>query len=582
LLSEPHHDGSELYVADRPSEPGGTAVVRMRAPSGAAASVWLRYVTDGEPRTVEAVVDQDDRAETWWRAELSVSNPTVRYRWLVDGGGAGHRWLNGTGLHAQDVAGADDFVLAARPAAPAWHPRSVVYEIFPDRFATSCLDVVPPEWAVRREWDRLPEGRGPNTPFELYGGDLLGIERHLDHVADLGANVLYLTPIFPAGSTHRYDASSFDRVDPLLGGGDALRSLMGAAHEREIRVVGDLTLNHCGVTHDWFERARQDPAALERGLFFFDGSPPHGYDCWLGVPSLPTFNWGSAELYRRMENVFRHWLGEGLDGWRIDVANMIGRHRSLDVNREVAHWARDLIGGRLLVAEHGHDFRPDLDGTGWHGVMNYAGFLRPVWWWLHGGRLEREVFSNTPAPSYAGRRAVDVMRTFRAGVPWDAVANSWTLLDSHDTARFRTVTASRDKHVVGIGLQMTTPGVPMVFAGDEIGLEGEWGEDARRTMPWSSPETWDTELLEAYRALIALRRSSDALAHGGMRYVHVGDDAIAYLRETRNERLLCLAARAPHGPIRVPFPTLETLYGEDARDGVLPAGGPAFHVWRIR
>jgi alpha-glucosidase len=123
--------------------------------------------------------------------------------------------------------------------------------------------------------------------------------------------------------------------------------------------------------------------------------------------------------------------------------------------------------------------------------------------------------------------------------------------------------------------------VPMVFAGDEIGLEGEWGEDARRTMPWNHPESWDTELLAEYRTLIALRRSSDALASGGMRYVHVADDAIAYLRETRKEQLLCLAARAQHRAIEVPFAELETLYGEDARDGVLPNGGPAFHVWRV-
>src|SRR5205823_6550103 len=112
---------------------------------------------------------------------------------------------------------------------------------------------------------------------------------------------------------------------------------------------------------------------------------------------------------------------------------------------------------------------------------------------------------------------------------------------------------------------------PMVFAGAELGLEGLWGEDARRTMPWEHPERWDDALLAEYRTLIALRRSSDALARGGIRYVHVGDDAIAYLRETKGERLLCLAARAPHDPIATPFTALETLYGDDARDGVLPA-----------
>ena len=213
--------------------------------------------------------------------------------------------------------------------------------------------------------------------------------------------------------------------------------------------------------------------------------------------------------------------------------------------------------------------------------MNYAGFLRPTWWWLHGGRLHEEVFSKTPAPTYTGWDAVRTMRAFRAGVPWDAVVNSWTLLDSHDTARFSTVAPSRGEAVVGIGMQMTTPGVPMLFAGDEIGVGGEWGEDARRTMPWDRPGSWDTDLFDAYRALIALRRSSSALAHGGMRYLHGSGDAIAYARESVDERLVCLAARAPHPPIELPFKELETLYGEDARDGVLPSHGPAFHVWRI-
>jgi alpha-glucosidase len=143
---------------------------------------------------------------------------------------------------------------------------------------------------------------------------------------------------------------------------------------------------------------------------------------------------------------------------------------------------------------------------------------------------------------------VDVMRAYRTGVSWDAIVNSWTLLDSHDTARFRVVAGSRARHIAGIGLQMTTPGVPMVFAGDEIGLEGDWGEDARRTMPWDRSETWDLELFDAYRRLVALRRESEALARGGLRYVDIGDDAVSYLRETRDEALLCVASRVPHDP----------------------------------
>jgi len=583
-LAEPHHDGSELYVVERPDALGGTAVVRLRAPRGAADRVMLRYVSDGEPHTAEADVDERAGGETWWRAELPVRNPVVRYRWLLAGGEFGYRWLNARGRYPHEVPGGDDFALALDLGAPAWHASSVVYEIFPDRFATTGAAAAAqrPEWAVTRAWDQLPEGRSRNTARELFGGDLPGVEQHLDHIEALGANAIYLTPFFPARSTHRYDASSFDQVDPLLGGDDALRSLIAAAHAKNMRIVGDLTLNHCGAGHDWFLRAEQSASTAERELFFFDGSPPLGYKTWLGVRSLPTLNWSSAELRRRMAGVLSRWLEEGLDGWRIDVANMVGRYGTLDLNHEIAAWARELVGDRLLLAEHGHDYRPDLDGLGWHGVMNYSGFLRPTWWWLHGGTIEEDVFANTPAPSYTGAEAVSAMRSFRAGITWETVLNSWTLLDSHDTARFRTVTSSRAKHVVGVGLQMTTPGVPMIFAGDEIGLEGEWGEDARRTMPWGRPESWDQTLLAEYRALAALRRSNDALARGGLRYVHVADDAIADLRETRTERLLCLAARASHDPITVPFTDLETLYGDDARDGVLPAGGPAFHIWRIR
>ena len=110
-----------------------------------------------------------------------------------------------------------------------------------------------------------------------------------------------------------------------------------------MHVVGDLTLNHCGAGHEWFLAAEQDPEAPEREFFFFDDSPPLGYACWLGIRSLPTLNWGSQELRRRMERVMRRWIDEGLDGWRIDVANMVGRYRLLDVNHEVAAWARELV-----------------------------------------------------------------------------------------------------------------------------------------------------------------------------------------------------------------------------------------------
>jgi alpha-glucosidase len=585
LLDQPHHDGSDQYVLERADELGGEAAVRLRLPRATSADrVLLRYEHDGEPRSVEATIDEETETDVWWRAEFPLANPVTRYRWLLSGGSAGYAWVNALGRTAHEVADADDFVLTVGAWGPEWHLDSVVYEIFPDRFASSGLDVPAPEWAVRRDWGDLPTGRGRPTPYELFGGDLRGIEQHLDHVDSLGANLLYLTPFFPATSTHRYDSTTFAHVDPLLGGDDALRSLAGAAHARGMRLLGDITLNHTGYRHEWFERALADANAVERGFYYFDDSIPGGYESWLGFLTLPKLNWQSGELHERFATVLQRYLDLGLDGWRVDVANMIGRYRDVDLNREVSRWARNEVGGALLVAEHGFDFRPDLAARGWHGVMNYSGFLRPLWTWLVRDDPEpeqRRQFWGIPVqvPSLDGAAAVEAIRRFRAGIPWESVLHSWNLLDSHDTARFRTVAGTADRHLVGVGMQMTLPGVPMIFAGDELGLEGAWGEDGRRTMPWG--EQWDGAFLRQVRELARLRRTLPALARGGLRFVHVAPDAIAFLRETIGERLLVLAARADHGPISTPFTSLETLYGEDAAQGVLPSEGPAVHIWRI-
>ena len=318
------------------------------------------------------------------------------YRWLLSGGDFGYAWLNALGVQSFDVPDADDFIATPGPGGPDWHLESVVYQVFPDRFASSGREVAPPEWAIPREWDELPTGRGPETPFEWFGGDLRGIEERLDHLTSLGVNVLYLTPVFPAGSTHRYDATTFDAVDPLLGGDDAFVSLVAAAHARGMRVLGDLTTNHVGSGHEWFEAARADHEP-ERGFFFFDDAYEHGYACWWGVPSLPKLDYGSEELRERMyagsSSVVRRWLEQpyDLDGWRIDVANMTGRLGAADRLLEVAAGVRGAATAvrrdAVVVGEHAHDARSDLRLGAWHGTMNYTGFTRPVWAWLRGETL---------------------------------------------------------------------------------------------------------------------------------------------------------------------------------------------------
>jgi alpha-glucosidase len=523
LLSQPHHDGSALYVSNACPAPGETVQVRVRVPHEAGVTaVYLRTAPDGEQQFSDAVVDRRTDTDTWWRADLTCHNPVTSYRFILEGGPLSYAWLNGTGTHGRDVPDAADFRLVTYDAPPEWALDAVVYQIFPDRFAKS-VDREAPEWADPAGWDEPITTDRSRIGKQLYGGDLDGITAHLDHVVSLGATVVYLTPFFPSRSNHRYDASSFDAVDPVLGGDEALRRLVDACHERGLRVMGDFTTNHTGAAHEWFRRAQADPASEERGFYLYEDGD---YVSWLGVPSLPKLNYDSGELRRRVfddpDGVVRKWLGEaaGLDGWRVDVANMTGRYKDQDLNHEVARLMRaamaDVRPDALLVGEHVHDYSQDALGDGWHGVMNYAGFTRPVWTWLR-SREHAPKFLGSPVmvPRLGGRSVLETMREFSAIVPWRTVQHSFTLVGSHDTTRVRSLVGDDPQQVdVAAGLLMTMPGIPMLTYGDEIGMRGDFGEDGRRPMPWDETQ-WDERLLEVYRGLIGRARPSGTVVCAG-------------------------------------------------------------------
>jgi alpha-glucosidase len=592
----PHHDGSALYVPEQAPELGDTVTVFVRTPA-AVRAVHVRSTPDGEPRFSAAVVDRVAGGETWWRAEVEVRNPVTNYRFLIDG----TLWLTAAGVVAHDVPDATDFRLVADgPPPPDWAVDVVVYEIFPDRFARSAAAAHRPlpDWAIPCDWASTPVAVSrPETPYQFYGGDLDGIVERLDHIADLGANTVYLTPVFPARSNHRYDAAAFDRIDPLLGGDEALRRLADAVHARGWRLIGDLTTNHTGDTHPWFTTAVSDLDSVEREFYYFD-DVTGDYESWWGVTTLPKLNWASAELRRRFfggpGSVATRWL-DVLDGWRVDVANMTGRLGAVDHAHEVARLMRTAVAAArpdaLLVAEHAHDGTGDLDVGGWHGTMNYSGFLRPMWSWLRADTLDLPDFLGVPGgvPRRGGRAVVATMRAFAARMSWRSLVTSWNLLGSHDTGRIRTAVGDASRQAVAAGLLMTMPGTPMVFAGDEIGLTGVNGDDSRTPYPWHRPGSWDVATLARYRDLIALRRRHEALRRGGLRWVHVDDDMLVFLRETAEQRLLVSARRAPGAPVRIAgLGPAEPVYGDSGplwpdSDGAvcLPADGPAFHVWAI-
>lgn len=593
----PHHDGSPLYVPEPNPSLGGTVTVRLRVPrAGNVTTAWARVIVDGEPELVEARVDAQDEHDLWLRAELRVVNPVVSYRWLMDGGAYGYQWLNGQGLHDHDVADAADFRLSTAEPPPAW-ATGTMYQIFPDRFAKS-VDRPAPAWARPAAWDDPVIGEGPDTPRQFYGGDLDGITAHLDHLASLGVGTIYLTPFFPAESNHRYNASTFAQVDPLLGGDAAMARLAAAAHGRGMRLMGDLTTNHCGDTHEWFQAALADANAPEASFFYFT-QHPDAYDAWWNLREMPIFDHRSPELRRRLydgpNSVVARWLGpHALDAWRIDVANMTGHHGDIDVSREVARTIRRTMKAiapeSFLQAESNHDASPDLLGDGYQGTMNYAAFTRPLWQWLLPPQPRPYRHGKYPTlPNLPGHRIVAAMRSLSGVVPWQGTLHAMNLIGSHDTHRVASLLEDPARVDVAFGMLAAYPGVPMIYAGDEIGLATMGPEYARIPMPWAHPERWDERRLALTRALFQARASSDALRRGGLRWLSINADSLTFLREAPGETILVHAARAVHEPVRLPVGLVGShLVGlagtvdlvARAGEVVLPAQGPAFGLWR--
>ena len=441
---------------------------------------------------------------------------------------------------------------------PAWVTDAIVYQILPDRFARSPRVHKPGHLEA---WDDPPTRHG------FKGGDLLGISEHLDYLVDLGINTISLNPIFASAANHRYHTYDYRRVDPLLGGDEALRELVDAVHERGMRLILDGVFNHASrglwpfhhvmengaaspyvdwfiLNPDWLSSGRQLRAYAEESAaetLEADWALAHaagreslatlGYRAWWDLPALPKLNTDNPEVREYLFETAEHWTRFGADGWRLDVPTEIEtagfwqefRRRVRAVNRDA-----------YILAEV-WDERPDLlDGSTYDGLMNYP-LLCAIVGFAAGTHLDSP---SVGQHSWLGRNLITLdgprfaevldrlMATYRPAVR-GAMLN---LLDGHDTPRLRTM-GGGDRATVRLALlaQMTLPGAPCLYYGDEIGLQGGMDPASRGAFPWSS-DAWDREMLAFTSALIAVRRAEPVLRRGGIRVLGAEGTAVAYLR----------------------------------------------------
>ena len=463
---------------------------------------------------------------------------------------------------------------------PAWFGQGVTYQIFPDRFRrTSVPDVggmVGRRW-VHDNWSDqpvfLPDEQGQITNRDFFGGSLAGITEKLDYLKSLSVSTIYLNPIFEADSNHRYNTADYHAIDPMLGSEEDFRTLCREAHARDIRIILDGVFNHTGSNSRYFnaEGFYPEPGAAQSTespyFSWYSFHPwPTDYDAWWGVHTLPAVNEEQPD-YRRFiisdkDSVVRHWLRDGADGWRLDVAD--------ELPDDFIAAIRDAIqaekpNGYLLgeVWEDGSNKiaysrrRRYLLGRETHGLMNYP-FRTALLAWLGGG----------DAAAFR-----DDMETIRENYPPAAFYGAMNFLGTHDTPRILTLLGVEQtpedkgqraayrlspaelargqmKLRLAAMLLSSFPGSPTLYYGDEAGMQGFEDPLNRGTYPWGGE---DGSLLAFFRRLGQLRAERVSMQCGIIRYLHAQGGGLVVERLHGTERTVT-ALNAGDTPLELTLP----------------------------
>lgn len=364
-------------------------------------------------------------------------------------------------------------------------PRTLVYQIFVDRFAgPGGRALVDP-----------PPG---SDPWKFHcGGRLDGIAAKLDHIAGLGADAVYLTPIFRASTNHKYDTGSFDEIDAAFGGEAGFETLVAACRERGLGLILDGVFNHVGEDHDWFRKARADARSTLTSYFRFQRHPDE-YSRWRGFGFLPELDLSNPRVLEALfdgpNSVVRRWIKRGATGWRLDCANDLG----IANVRRAAAAARDAGAADGAIGEVMAFADAWLAEGGLDGVMNY---------WF------RESVLGMARGEVPAIQAAENLEQMARRYPPGPLKRSWNMLSSHDTPRLATQVPDARARALAWTLAFVSPGVPLVYYGEEVGMRGGPDPDNRAPMVWDD-RAWDHETLARIRQLAALRRARRALREG--------------------------------------------------------------------
>lgn len=575
-LDSVYSDGTEEFVSCRKPEIGQTVKIRLRMYSDSPVrAVILRAVPNGGEYHNAMRIAELHHGLAYWEGEMPMVEARMEYQFYIACEDAIYYYTQ-RGITTYLPDHSYNFVLLSDYVQPEWVKDAVFYQIFPERFCNgdSSNDVADGEItqdgysSIRmKRWTDTPLSYEEGHCLDFFGGDLQGIESKIPYFKKLGITALYLNPIFYAPSVHKYDCLDYLHVDPHFGGDEALASLSKALHENGIKLILDISINHTGTDHVWFNRdgryfpksagGYHNPDSRERGYYFFHSD--NTYHGWWNLTSMPTLNYTSDSLreavYRGEDSVLKKWLKEPycIDGWRFDVADVFGRNGRVQLAHtlwpEIRQSIHSVNPQAYILAEDWGDCAQYLQGTEWDSPMNYYGC----------GRVIRSFLGET---DLFMRRDPDLVRVklhmdaadVRSRViqhlgrmPFALQENQFNLYDSHDTPRLHNNPAiSRADTQAAILFQYALPGCPSVYYGDEIGIDGtiDSNEGCRYPMPWDA-DFEDSPVYRLYQRMNALRKENTAMRRGGFTFLYAAGDVLATARFDRDSAFVTVISKSP-------------------------------------
>lgn len=560
-LESVHSDGTVAFVSNPAPKLFEDVTIRLRMYEDTPVKhVILRSMPNGMERLDDMHVAKKENGFVYYEATLKMNERRIQYHfYLVCDHAVYFYTQREITTYLPDHT--YDFVLLADYVQPEWVKESVFYQIFPERFCNGdpSNDVRSGEYTQNghptikmEKWD-LPALRYKDSYcLDFFGGDLQGIRQKIPYLKELGVTALYLNPIFFAPSSHKYDCLDYFHVDPHFGGDEALAALSEALHENGMKLILDISINHTGIAHKWFNRdgiwfdksvgAYHNPNSVERKYYFIEED--NSYHGWFNVDTMPTLNYTSEELrdiiYRDEDSVLKKWLKPpyNIDGWRFDVADTFARNDRIQLADELWPQICDSIKSvnpqAYILAEHWGDCAQYLQGGVWDSPMNYFGCGRVIRQFLGEPDLFMQKHPALRNVAYK-MTAIDVKNRIMehlAKLPYAIWENQFNLFDSHDTSRLHNnPRVNREEYRGAVIFQFMLPGAASIYYGDEAEIDGytDSMEGCRYPMPWDR-DFRNGERYVLYKTMAHLKAYHPALSHGSMKILYADGHIISVAR----------------------------------------------------